>query len=122
MIASSASISWGGSFSARPVSTTIRPAWLHHYLPRSPPLQPPHRPAPGQAAHNYCVSSWPPSTASVSLSSPAASVSSPATSASASSAAGCSSSASAPASGSSAAASSSSASAAASGSSAAASS
>src|SRR3989304_4324923 len=60
MTASSASISWGGSFSARPVSTTIRPAWLHHYLPRSPPLQPPHRPAPGQAAHDSCVSSWPP--------------------------------------------------------------
>src|SRR3989304_5531782 len=35
--ASSASTSWGGSFSARPVSTTIRPAWLRHYLPRSPP-------------------------------------------------------------------------------------
>src|SRR3990172_10516853 len=49
MIASSASMSWGGSFSARPVSTTIRPAWLHHYLPRSPPPLPPHRPAPGQA-------------------------------------------------------------------------
>src|SRR3990172_2355019 len=49
MTASSASTSWGGSFSARPVSTTIRPAWLRRCLPRSPPLQPPHRPAPWQA-------------------------------------------------------------------------
>src|SRR3990170_6284978 len=37
MTASSASISWGGSFSARPASTTIRPAWLRRYFPRSPP-------------------------------------------------------------------------------------
>src|SRR3990172_9017814 len=50
MPASSASISWGGSFSARPASTTIRPAWLRHYFAAiSSPCNPLTSLPPGQA-------------------------------------------------------------------------